>query len=178
MTPLFDPDTYRRALEFAATAHGAQRVPGTGLPYVVHVTAVCAEVLAALAVERWEAGERSVVCALLHDTIEDTDRTWRDVAAAFGDGVADGVAALSKNPALPKPEAMADSLRRIRFQPRAVWCVKLADRIVNLADPPAHWAPEKVTAYRAEAVTIADALGEASPALHARLRSKIERYAR
>jgi (p)ppGpp synthase/HD superfamily hydrolase len=178
MTPLFDPDTYRRALEFAAKAHLAQRVPGTELPYVVHVTAVCAEVLAALSVERWEQGERSVVCALLHDTIEDTDRTWSDVASAFGDAVADGVAALSKNPALPKPAAMADSLERIRYQPRAVWCVKLADRIVNLADPPHYWTPEKIAAYRAEAVTIADALGDASPALHARLRAKIEAYGR
>lgn len=176
MDPLFDADSYRRALVFAAEAHLTQRMPGSELPYLLHVTEVCAEVLSALSVERWEGGALSVSCALLHDVIEDTARTYDDVRAAFGAEVADGVSALSKNPSLPKPEAMADSLRRIRTQPRAVWCVKLADRIVNLAAPPHYWKPEKIAAYRAEAGAIADALGESSPYLHARLRAHIEAY--
>lgn len=176
MTTLFDVDGYRRALAFAAEAHHEQKVPGGEIPYVVHPTEVCAEVLAALSVERWDDGDLAVLCALLHDTVEDTPRTRADVAAAFGEAVADGVMALSKDASLPKSEAMADSLRRIRTQPREVWCVKLADRVVNLSAPPPYWKPEKIAAYRTEAVAIADALGEASPWLHARLRSKIAAY--
>jgi (p)ppGpp synthase/HD superfamily hydrolase len=56
---------------------------------------------------------------------------------------------------------MADSLRRIRVQPHDVWAVKLADRITNLAPPPAFWTAAKIAGYRAEAIMIADALGEA-----------------
>jgi (p)ppGpp synthase/HD superfamily hydrolase len=91
--------------------------------------------------------------------------------------VADGVAALSKDDRLPKADRMADSLRRIREQPREVWMVKLADRITNLAPPPDDWSAAKRAAYRDEAIVIADALGAASPTLHARLRARIEAYA-
>jgi len=98
------------------------------------------------------------------------------VAQEFGAAVADGVRALSKDPALPKPEAMADSLRRIRQQPVEVWMVKLADRINNLQRPPEYWAAEKIYAYQAEAEKILQALGAASPFLAARLREKIDAY--
>lgn len=55
--------------------------------------------------------------------------------------------------------------------------VRLADRVVNLEPPPAHWSADQRRAYRDEARVIVDALGAASPALVARLRAKLERYA-
>ncbi len=81
-----------------------------------------------------------------------------------------------QDPGLPKDQAMADSLRRIQLQPREVWIVKLADRINNLEAPPHYWTTTKIDAYRAEAQVIADALGAASPYLHARLRARIAAY--
>jgi (p)ppGpp synthase/HD superfamily hydrolase len=171
-------ELYRRALRFAAEAHKAQRVPGSERPYVTHPVEVAAELTAALFVEPVEHPDLAVLCALLHDTVEDTDATVETIAAIFGEPVARGVAALSKDPALAKEERMADSLRRIRQEPREVWMVKLADRVVNLAEPPSYWPQDKVRAYRAEAVVIADALGEASAALSTRLRAKIDAYGR
>jgi len=88
------------------------------------------------------------------------------------------VSALTKDPSLGKPTAMRDSLNRILRQPAEVAMVKLADRITNLAPPPPQWTAEKVSAYRAEAVLIADTLGAASAGLAARLRQRIERYGR
>jgi (p)ppGpp synthase/HD superfamily hydrolase len=164
-----------RALRFAVDRHAGQIVPGTQLPYVVHVATVAAEVSAALA--PGDDAELAICCALLHDTIEDTSATYADVAAAFGARIADGVQALSKDPALAKALAMADSLRRIRLQPREIWMVKLADRIANLARPPAAWSTDKRHAYRDQAIEIADALGSASAALDARIRARIEAYA-
>jgi HD domain-containing protein len=155
---MFAPDRYVAALRFAAERHRGQTLPGSDLPYVVHITSVAAEVIAVLPESNLDA-DLAVVCALLHDTVEDTQTTADEVAAAFGTAVRDGVAALSKNPALPKSDAMADSLARIRTQPLAVWAVKLADRITNLAPPPPHWTPPKCATYRAEAQTILDALG-------------------
>lgn len=96
----------------------------------------------------------------------------------FGPAVTDGVLALSKDPGVVKADQMADSLRRIQLQPREIWIVKLADRTANLADPPPHWTIEKRRAYRAEASSIADALGSACAALDARLRARILAYAK
>lgn len=175
-TPPWSPDRYAHAARFAAIAHLGQKVPGGELPYLLHVIAVAAEVMAAVALEPQGDPDLAVTCALLHDTVEDTGMTEASIAAEFGDAVAAGVAALSKDPALPKVEAMTDSLRRIQAQPREVWVVKLADRIVNLERPPHYWQPAKIAAYRIEAMAIADALGSASPYLHDRLRAKIAEY--
>lgn len=172
----FDPDLYAAALRFAATAHRGQTVPGTDLPYLCHVVTVAAEVIGALGHEHHGEPDLAVQCALLHDTVEDTAATIDDIRARFGDAVAEGVAALSKDPALPKAERMADSLDRIRSQPHEVWLVKLADRIVNLARPPAHWSAEKRRAYREEAMRIGERLGEVSPVLSGRLAEKIDAY--
>lgn len=175
-SPPWSPDLYLRAARFAARAHHGQRLPGSELPYLLHACQVASEVQAALAAEPAERPDLAVACALLHDVLEDTKVGRAEIAAAFGEAVAAGVEALSKEPSLPKPEAMADSLRRIRTQPREVWLVKLADRIVNLEPPPHYWTPEKIEAYRAEAEVIAAALSPASPYLTARLRARIAGY--
>ncbi len=164
------------ATRIAAVAHAEQTVPGTELPYLLHVTLVAMEVAAALRVESGHDEDLAMQCALLHDTLEDTDVTYAQLKATFGSAVADGVLALSKEPTLPKEAQMADSLRRIQLQPRAIWLVKLADRIVNLQAPPKHWPATKIAAYREEACGILDALGEASPLLAARLTAKLVTY--
>ncbi len=176
MTPLFDPDRYVAACRFAAEAHHGQRWPGTELPYLLHLQLVTQEVIAALTVERTERPEDAVLCALLHDSVEDTGVTLDDIAARFGDTVAAGVAALTKDARLPKAERMPDSLRRIRAQPREVWIVKLADRITNLGPPPPHWSAEKCAAYRHQAQEIHDALVDAHGWLAARLTKRITGY--
>ena len=173
---MIDPERYVAALRFAAERHHAQRVPDSELPYLVHVVSVAAETIAALAPGAAVDANLAVSCALLHDTIEDTQTTYAEVAERFGRAVGDGVQALSKDASLPKAVRMADSLRRIQAQPHAVWMVKLADRITNLADPPRYWTPEKRRGYRDEAIEIADALGAASPLLEARIRARIAAY--
>lgn len=173
----FSADRYVAALRFAATKHEGQRMAGSGLPYLVHVVSVAGEVLGVLDREPWLDPDLAVGCALLHDTLEDTATTYDELVATFGVAIADGVRALSKlDDAIPKADRMADSLGRIRLQPREVWVVKLADRITNLAPPPAGWSSEKRRAYREEAIEIADALAGASAALEARIRERIASY--
>lgn len=169
-------DAFLAALAFAARCHGGQTVPGTGFPYVTHLASVAQEVMAALAVEPGRNGTLAVTAALLHDVIEDTQTEPETVANHFGAEVVAAVLALTKNADLPKAEAMADSLARIRLQPPEVWMVKLADRIVNLGPPPPHWALEKIAAYRTEAENILAALGGASPLLADRLAKRIAAY--
>ncbi len=177
MNTQWNQDAYLAALRFAAEAHRGQTVPGTdGLPYLMHLTSVAMEVMGALQVETVENPTLAVTCALLHDCIEDTPVTYDEVAADFGTAVADGVLALSKDDALPKPERMRNSLRRIRTQPHEVWMVKLADRITNLQRPPARWTTEKRRKYWQEAGLIRDELGEASAYLRTRIETKMNDY--
>lgn len=174
---LWSPDVYVAAFRFAGRAHRGQTYPGSdGLPYIMHISMVTMEVMGALAVEQVDEPDLAMQCAILHDTIEDTEATYEQVAAEFGRPVANGVLALSKDSSLPKADRMADSLRRIREQPREVWIVKLADRISNLEPPPDYWSSEKRARYRDEAGDILAALGSASPYLSGRIQAKIGAY--
>jgi guanosine-3',5'-bis(diphosphate) 3'-pyrophosphohydrolase len=169
-------DEYVRAYRFAAEAHLGQTVPGSELPYVAHVTLVSMEVIAALEVESGRDGNLAVQCALLHDVIEDTAVTYEGLHTAFGERIAQGVLALSKDESLDRSLQIRDSLARIQRQPPEIWMVKLADRIANLQPPPHYWTKTKIAQYRQEAIEIYDALYPASDALATRLLAKIERY--
>lgn len=173
----FSQDQYVKALHFAARAHGEQKTP-MGMPYVVHVSSVAMEVIAALQAETGHDEDLAVSAALLHDLVEDTATKLDQIESAFGQRVAAGVAALSKDPALDKPAAMNDSLTRILRQPPEIAIVKLGDRITNLAPPPPHWNAAKIAAYREEGQLILDTLGAASPFLSVRLADRIRTYPR
>ena len=97
-------------------------------------------------------------------------------ASEFGERIAAGVAALTKDASLDKSAAMRDSLDRILREPPEIAMVKLADRITNMAPPPRQWTDSKIAAYRAEAELILVTLGAASSTLAARLRERITRY--
>src|SRR5688500_13498272 len=151
-------ESYKNAIAFAATRHTGQLLPGTTLPYIIHLINVSMEVLV--------AGQHSanfdlpfaVKVALLHDTLEDTATTYDEIRREFGEGVAEGVLALTKFNNLPKDEQIADSLRRIQMQPKEVWAVKLADRITNLQAPPLEWDYRKRVKYQNDAQMIWDQL--------------------
>ena len=177
-------EKYFKALKFAAEAHEDQLMPGTELPYVVHVSLVAMEIISALVEEEVDKPNLAVQCALLHDCLEDTSIIYDEIVSRFGSSVGDGVLALSKDGAIGISEdeykrdllQLEDSLQRIKQQPREIWMVKLADRITNLQPPPKHWSSRKIEKYHDEANQILVALGSASSVLSARLSIKIERY--
>jgi len=173
---MWNQDSFARTLDFAAKAHGDQRVPGSGAPYVVHLVKVATEVLRAWTDTRDFDVDLAVTCALLHDSMEDAGVSREALVQTFGEPVAAGVQALSKDPALPKADRMADALRRLSVQPREVQLVKLADRITNLEPPPAAWSSDKRRAYAEEAERIVEAVGAAHEGLAKRLRARREAY--
>ncbi len=76
---------YQQALKFAGEKHTAknQKVPGTNLPYVVHISNVAMEImLAALFTPDFDL-DFAVQVALLHDTIEDTETTYDELGETF-----------------------------------------------------------------------------------------------
>ena len=169
---------YQNAIKYAAKKHqeSDQKIPGTNIPYVVHLSNVAMEILfAASQTEKFNLNF-AVQLALLHDTIEDTSATFEEIEDLFGLDVAKGVSALTKNESLPKEEQMQDSLNRILALQNEVWAVKLADRIANLQPPPAHWTSERKIKYKEEAQMILNALREGNGFLAERLERCIERY--
>lgn len=178
--PHWTQDSYARAWAYASRMHANQTyggaLEGERIAYINHLASVAMEVTWALQHHPEADGELAVQCALLHDTLEDTAATHAELAGHFSAAVADGVQALSKNAALPKPDQLPDSLARIQAQPREVWMVKLADRIANLYQPPFYWNNDKILSYRDEARHILTALAPASPVLAARLQAKIDAY--
>lgn len=182
MPSLWSQEVFVKAWEYASVAHQGQTYStpqeNLRLDYLTHIGAVAMELMHGLAADNQGLDfDYALQCALLHDVLEDTPRTYPELAAEFGTKIADGVAALSKNPNLPRNEQMLDSLQRIQQQPKEVWAVKLADRINNLSAPPAHWTRERKLAYRAEGQVIYDHLHTAHSLLAARLQQKIADYA-
>jgi (p)ppGpp synthase/HD superfamily hydrolase len=173
---IWSQDLYLNALRYAGEAHGGQKIPGSELSYIVHVSSVCMEIIAAVCAGETDYPDLAIQCALLHDVIEDTGKTYNEIKQIFGADVADGVLALTKNQNIKKESRMADSIGRIKLQPREIWMVKLADRITNLQPPPPHWTEEKIENYRTEADYILNHLGSASPLLKERLAKKIKTY--
>lgn len=171
-------EVYIKAYRFAAERHKEQLVPGTKWSYIAHLSIVSMEIMAALTLNH-EAdidGNLAVQAAILHDTIEDTDTTYDELLSEFGQHIADGVLALTKDEAIEKQHQMSDSLRRIKRQPKEIWMVKLADRITNLQPPPSYWTTEKSIKYLDQAKLILDELKSGNKFLSSRLNEKIQAY--
>ena len=181
MASNWSQDVFVKAWDFATLAHHGQTyggpLEGQKFDYINHIGSVVMELIWALNNTPAADGNLAIQCALLHDTIEDTSVTYEEILLTFGENVAKGVQALTKNEQLPtKHEQMLESLARIKMQPAEVWMVKLADRITNLSAPPFYWTKEKKIKYRDEALLIHSELYTANSFLSERLISRIDSY--
>jgi len=121
----------RLAFEMAADAHKTMRRK-SGEPYILHPIAV-----ARIAAEEIGLGVRSTICALLHDTVEDTDLTLEDIEIAFGPEIARIIDGLTKiaNVVDTNSTQQAENFKKILLtltdDPRVI-LIKLADRLHNM----------------------------------------------
>jgi (p)ppGpp synthase/HD superfamily hydrolase len=166
---------YQETVAFAALKHGNQKMP-TGLPYVVHLSNVAMEVFMAHKQNKDFDLELAIQLALLHDVLEDTPLSFKELEDTFGSVVSTGVLALTKNASIDKKDQMQDSLARILTQDKEVAIVKICDRITNLQKPPLKWDKEKIKKYQLQAVTIAKALKGKNSYLDNRIQDKIKAY--
>ncbi len=173
---MWNQDIYNSALKYAAHAHQGQKITGTDLPYIIHCVSVCMEIIHSITGRNDINQDLAVKCALLHDTIEDTNTNYTDLMNTFDEETAEGVLSLTKNIDLPKSRRIADSLERIRKSPVEIQMVKLADRITNLSPPPPQWSRQKIIDYHSDAIMIYDALNDADAILSKRLMEKIKCY--
>lgn len=150
---------------------------GQQIEYINHIGSVVFEIIQSFEHDKTMNADFSITCALLHDTIEDTQITYDKIKDLFGVQVANAVNALSKDSAIKdKALQMEHSLSRIKQEPKEVWSVKMADRICNLYAPPYYWTLERKTEYHKESILIYDALKEGNTYLANRLKEKIDNY--
>lgn len=128
-----DRKLIRRAFEIAVDAHKDMRRK-SGEPYILHPLAVAKIVVGEIGL-----GVTSCICALLHDTVEDTEITLKDIEREFGSSYAkiiDGLTKISNVVDLKaETTVQAENFRKILLtladDPRVI-LIKLADRLHNM----------------------------------------------
>lgn len=126
-----DKELLRRAFEISAEAHRTMRRK-SGEPYILHPLAV-----AKICAEEIGLGIRSTICALLHDTVEDTDVSLQDIEMEFGNEIARIVDGLTKIATVmdTNTSKQAENFKKILLtltdDPRVI-LIKLADRLHNM----------------------------------------------
>ena len=126
-----DRNRVRDAFQYARSHHEGQ-LRKDGSPYITHPLEV-AHLVAELGLDA-----DSIMAALLHDTIEDTDATHEEVAKRFSETVADlveGVTKLNKVKYTSTEEKQMENLRKMLMamaQDVRVILIKICDRVHNI----------------------------------------------
>ena len=140
--PSADLMLIEKAILFATHAHDGQ-FRASGEPYIIHPLAA-AEILAE---QKFDTA--SIITALLHDTVEDTDISYEDITKEFSPEIAelvDGVTKLKKIDYQPIHIRQAENFRKLLLamsKDLRVLLVKLADRIHNMQTINSLKNPEK-----------------------------------
>lgn len=154
------------AIAFAAQKHRHQRrKDASSSPYINHPIEV-AHLLASTGCDDLT----TLQAAALHDTIEDTETSYEELAVTFGRPVADCVLEVTDDKSLAKDVRKREQVRSAPSMSLRAAAVKLADKTCNLRDlgnaPPADWNTQRRAAYFEWAKSVADAL----PGEHTELR--------
>ncbi|MFK7786398.1 MAG: bifunctional (p)ppGpp synthetase/guanosine-3',5'-bis(diphosphate) 3'-pyrophosphohydrolase [Crocinitomicaceae bacterium] len=126
-----DTRMIRKAFDVAVDAHSEMRRK-SGEPYIYHPIAV-----ARICAEEMALGPTAIVCALLHDTVEDTHITLEDIEDLFGNRVRLIIDGLTKIPEVFDENAsvQAENFRKMVLtisDDIRVVIIKLADRLHNM----------------------------------------------
>ena len=159
--PKADQEKILAAATYSASKHYNQK-RASGEPYLIHPLAV-GEILIQLKMDA-----DTIVAGLLHDTIEDTDTTYEELAELFGQSVADMVESetkISNLKAMSRSVQEAETSRKMFFamsKDIRVIIIKLADKLHNMRTLQ-HLKPERAKEIAGETLDIfaplADRLG-------------------
>lgn len=150
--PNTDEDLLNRAYVYAMRAHGTQK-RASGDPFFAHPLEVAA-LLTDLKLD-----DATIVAAVLHDTVEDTEATLEEIENLFGPDIrrlVDGLTKIKKLDLVSKKAAQGENFRKLLLaivDDIRVLLVKLADRLHNMRT--LHYmAPEKRLRIAEETVEI------------------------
>ena len=165
-------DVVLKAVEFAAHKHTDQRrKDAKASPYINHPIAL-ARILRA----EGDVDDPAVIAAaLLHDTVEDTETSYRELRGQFGAKVADIVAEVTDTKWLKRGSRKRLQISKASHATEGAKLVKLADKIANLRDiianPPADWSVARKREYFDWAKQVVDQMRGANLKLERRFDS-------
>jgi guanosine-3',5'-bis(diphosphate) 3'-pyrophosphohydrolase len=171
LTKIFNIDEiglFLNALQFATIKHRNQRRKSReSIPYINHPI----EVMVTL----WEVGGvheiATLIAALLHDTLEDTDATETEILELFGKEIVLLVQEVTDDKSLPKHQRKLQQIESAPHKSKAAKQIKLADKICNVHDiayfPPDNWSLERRKEYLAWTVKVVAGLRGTNSALEA-----------
>lgn len=157
--PNADEDTLNRAYVYAVQKHGSQ-TRASGDPYFSHPVEVAG------VLTKYKLDQSTIITALLHDTIEDTDATLEEIRKLFGPEVArlvDGVTKLTRIQLQSDQSKQAENFRKLLLamsEDIRVLLVKLADRLHNMRTLHFIKNPEKRRRIALETIEIYAPLAE------------------
>lgn len=159
-----------KAASFAAERHRDQRRKNAlASPYINHPLSVAARLDQAGVVD-----EVVLVAAVLHDTVEDTKTTLKEIEELFGEAVASVVAEVTDDKSMPKHLRKIMQIEHAKTKSTRAKLVKLADKLDNLSDlfkgpPPMGWSAERVQGYFTWAYMVVEGLRGTNASLEAYL---------
>lgn len=156
------------ALQFATEKHKNQtRKDAAQTPYIVHPIGVANHLLTIGQVRDVDI----IIAALLHDTVEDTDTSFEEIATLFGPRVEGFVREVTDDKSLPKQTRKELQISHAPHKSAGAAQIKLADKLYNLTDlrtnPPPDWSEERINAYFSWAQEVVNALPSVNPPLKA-----------
>ncbi len=150
------PPHIRRASQYAAKQHKGQ-FRGDGVtPYIQHPLGVM-KILRDAGIHDSD----TMVAAILHDTIEDTSTTKKDISRRFGAQVAKIVHEVTNNPEYDKEQTKRAQITEGKSRCLEANMVKVADKTYNLRDmiaAPPNWTREKKIAKTEHAKEVVEAM--------------------
>lgn len=157
--PDADEDAINRAYVYAMQKHGNQK-RASGDPYISHPIEV------AYKLTQYKLDTASIITAILHDTVEDTDATLDEIEELFGAEIrqlVDGVTKLNRLEIKSEDTKQAENFRKLvvaMSRDLRVLLVKLADRLHNMETLDYITKPEKRQRIARETIEIYAALAE------------------
>jgi guanosine-3',5'-bis(diphosphate) 3'-pyrophosphohydrolase len=165
------------ALDFAAERHRFQKRKNKAqTPYISHPIGVANNLMAIGQVK----DPAIIAAALLHDTVEDTQTTFKEIQTQFGKEVCGYVQELTDDKTLSKEERKRLQVVNAPHKSAGAAQVKLADKLYNLTDlstqVPEGWGIERVDHYFHWAEAIVNRLPAVNPPLKEAVDEVIEQH--
>lgn len=162
------------ATEFAAKKHkGQKRKNKEKTPYISHPMSVAYQIMDIAKVFDPDI----IVAALLHDTLEDTNATEKDIEHLFGSNVCSIVKEVTDDPELTSEQQKLQQVFKAPHLSKGAALVKTSDRLHNLKEAKmSFWSEEKVTKYFTWGKRLAEKLPRVNEVLIQTLEKEIESY--
>lgn len=161
---------YTRSIDFAAIKHRDQRrLDAQKSPYINHPIGVAS----ILANEGDVTDTETLIAAVLHDTVEDTDTTLEEIEEIFGAAIRNIVAEVTDDKSLEKSVRKQLQIEHAKTASPKAKLVKLADKLYNLRDlrrnTPEGWTQQRSDDYFVWAKKVVDNLRGSNKKLEAEL---------